>query len=261
LGSDMTEIVAVRKHSPITYKSMVPTFATIIVGAFILYLTFVEPSELKTYAALLTNGFMLLLLITFFGRFEETAVSSKEVALIGILGAIIAASRIPFAAIPNVQPCTFLIMAVGLVFGPLAGFMVGGTTAIVSNLFLGMGPWTIWQMAGWGMVGFVSGLIGKRSKDMSIVKMAILCFALGWMYNELLDFSSWVWLYNMDPAKFLAIFGAGLPFGLLHAGGNVVFTAAIGKPVMRAFRRFQSRFQVTYVDKVVQVPVGLTEEV
>lgn len=243
------DTVRVKTHSRITYMSLVPTVATITVAAFILYLTFVDSSDLKTYAALLTNAFMLLLLITFFGRFEETAVSSKEVALIGILGAIIAASRIPFAAIPNVQPCTFLIMAVGLVFGPLAGFMVGGTTAIISNLFLGMGPWAIWQMAGWGLVGFVSGLIGKKSKEVSVVKMAILCFMLGWMYNELLDFSSWVWLYNLDPEKFLFIFGAGLPFGLLHSGGNVVFTFALAKPVMRAFRRFQSRFQVTYVDR------------
>ena len=254
----MMETVTVRPHSPLTHKSLVPMALTILVGAFTLYLTFVNQSELRTYAALLTNAFMLLLLITFFGRFEETSVSSKEVALIGILGAIIAASRIPFASIPNVQPCTFLIMAVGLVFGPLAGFMVGGTTAIVSNMFLGMGAWTIWQMAGWGMVGFISGLIGKRSKDMSVMKMAILCFALGWMYNEILDFSSWVWLYNMNVANFVAVFAMGLPFGILHAGGNVVFTVALGKPVMRAFRRFQSRFQVTYVDKA---PVRIPEEV
>jgi energy-coupling factor transport system substrate-specific component len=258
MEADGIDVVKVRRHSPVTYKSLVPTLATIIVGAFILYLVFIDSSDLATYAALATNAFMLLLLLTFFGRFEETAVSSKEVALIGILGAIIAASRIPFAAIPNVQPCTFLIMAVGLVFGPLAGFMVGGTTAIVSNLFLGMGPWTIWQMAGWGMVGLLSGVIGKRSKDLSVTKMAILCFVLGMMYNELLDFSSWVWLYNMNVANFVAVFGMGLPFGLLHAGGNVVFTVALAKPVMRAFRRFQSRFQVTYVDKA---PVRIQEEV
>jgi hypothetical protein len=78
------------------------------------------------------------------------------------------------------------------------------------------------------------------------------------MYNELLDFSSWVWLYNMNVANFVAVFAMGLPFGILHAGGNVVFTVALGKPVMRAFRRFQSRFQVTYVDKA---PVRLPEEV
>ena len=93
---------------------------------------------------------------------------------------------------------------------------------------------------------------------MSVLKMAILCFCLGWMYNEILDFSSWVWLYNMNVANFVAVFAMGLPFGILHAGGNVVFTVALGKPVMRAFRRFQSRFQVTYVDKT---PVHLPEEV
>jgi energy-coupling factor transport system substrate-specific component len=249
MESGTMETTSVRPHSPISYKSAVPMILTILVGTFTLYLTLVDSSDLRTYAALLTNAFMLLLLLTFFGRFEETSVSSKEVALIGILGAIIAASRIPFASIPNVQPCTFLIMAVGLVFGPLAGFMVGSTTAIVSNLFLGMGAWTIWQMAGWGLVGFISGLIGKRSKDMSVAKMALLCFTLGWMYNEVLDFSSWVWLYNMNLANFVAVFAMGLPFGIMHSGGNVVFTVVLAKPVMRAFRRFQSRFQVTYVDK------------
>jgi energy-coupling factor transport system substrate-specific component len=126
---------------------------------------------------------------------------------------------------------------------------VGGTTAIVSNLFLGMGPWTIWQMAGWGMCGAISGLVGKK-KEMTIAKLAVFSFGLGILYSVLMDFSSWVWLYNMNTANLAAVYLMGIPFALLHAGGNVVFTLAIGKPVMRAFRRFQSRFQVTYVDKV-----------
>ena len=58
------ETVNVRPHSPITYKSAVPMVTTILVGAFILYLTFIDSSSLRTYAALLTNAFMLLLLVT-----------------------------------------------------------------------------------------------------------------------------------------------------------------------------------------------------
>ena len=35
------------------------------------------------------------------------------------------------------------------------GFMVGATTALVSNFFFGQGPWTPWQMLAWGAVGGV----------------------------------------------------------------------------------------------------------
>ena len=98
------ETVNVRPHSPLTYKSVVPMLSTVLVGAFILYLTFVDSSELRTYAALLTNAFMLLLLVTFFGRFEETSVSSKEVALIGNPGASGLSPSSPPTPWRNIEP-------------------------------------------------------------------------------------------------------------------------------------------------------------
>jgi energy-coupling factor transport system substrate-specific component len=94
-----------------------------------------------------------LVILAFFFEFESAAIGSKEIALVAMLGTISAAARVPFAAIPNVQPCTFIIICSGYVFGPVAGFMVGAVTALVSNLFLGQGPWTPYQMIAWGLAG------------------------------------------------------------------------------------------------------------
>jgi energy-coupling factor transport system substrate-specific component len=104
-------------------------------------------------------------------------------------------------------------------------------------------------MASWGLVGLLSGFIGKRRQQIGPLGIAVLGGILGMVYNTIMDFSSWVWLYGLDPTKFLAVYSLGLPFGIAHSIGNVVFALALGKPVLFAFRRFQRRFHVAYVDE------------
>lgn len=242
-------------------KTTVPLIGAIATFSALMLIAVFAKESLVYYAAFLTLLFVLFLVIMLFARFEEAGVTSKEVALVGILAAITAAARIPFAAIPNVQPCTFLIISTGIVFGPLAGVMVGSMTAAISNLFLGQGPWTVWQMAGWGLAGLISGYVGRRRPDIGLVGIAVMGAILGIVYGVLLDFSSWVWLYGLDPTKFLAVFALGLPFGLAHSIGNVVFAFALGKPVLFAFRRFQRRFHVAYSDTVPPPEGGQSQPV
>ena len=104
---------------------------------------------------------MFIIIIIMFIQFESRKITSKEISLVAVLSAVSAVSRIPFAAIPSVQPCTFIIMCTGYVFGPTAGFMVGATTALVSNIFLGQGPWTFFQMFAWGVIGASASLLNK----------------------------------------------------------------------------------------------------
>lgn len=51
----------------------------------------------------------------------------------------------------------FVIMVSALVLGGQNGFVIGAITALVSNIFLGQGPWTPWQMYAWGMVSLSVG--------------------------------------------------------------------------------------------------------
>lgn len=232
----------------VSKKTIIPVMGAVITLSVFIMLSLFARDSLVDYATILAFFFVLFLVILLFARFEETAMSSKEVALVGILAAITAAARIPFAALPNIQPCTFLIIATGIVFGPLSGVMVGSMTAAVSNMFLGQGPWTVWQMAGWGLVGLLSGYIGRRKPEIGPLGIAVLGVIFGMIYNTIMDFSSWIWLYGLDPTKFLAVFSLGLPFGIIHSIGNAAFALALGKPVLFAFRRFQRRFHVAYVD-------------
>ena len=217
--------------------SLVMSVASVVLGGLILAMAFFAAPLLSQYAAFLSFLLLLFILGIIFAKFEESKISSKEVALIGILGAIIAASRIPFAALPNIMPCTFLIIVTGLVFGALAGAMVGSMTAAVSNMFFGQGPWTPWMMVAWSMVGIVSGYVGKRYPNFGVRDIVLLGIVLGMAYTELMDFSSWLVFYRADPEYFVWTFSAGLPFGALHIVGNVIFALVLGKPVLTLFKR------------------------
>ncbi|MCK9906381.1 ECF transporter S component, partial [Frankia sp. Cpl3] len=113
------------------------------------------------------------------------------------LGALAALARVPFASIPNVQPTTFLVMLSGYVFGMRVGFLVGGIAALFSNVFLGQGPWTLWQMLAWGLSGASAGLLRRlleRQKNGQLLAttgkkwlFSVVCmlwgFLFGWIMN------------------------------------------------------------------------------
>ena len=186
-----------------------------------------------------------LAILAFFFKFEAIAISSKEIALIAMLGTISAVSRIPFAVIPNIQPCTYLIICSGYVFGPVAGFMVGAITALVSNLFLGQGPWTLYQMFAWGLAG-VSAAYLKRlepGKTWLIIFGVIWGYLYGWIMN------TWFWasfIYPLTFRTFLAYQLTSIWFDTLHAIGNAVFLGAFGMKTIAILQRFKMRFSIEY---------------
>ena len=74
---------------------------------------------------------------------------------------------------PNVKPTTDIVLLTGYVLGGAPGFAVGAVAALASNLFFGQGPWTPWQMAGWGGAGLLgAGLARVGGRELGRVSLA-----------------------------------------------------------------------------------------
>lgn len=183
-----------------------------------------------------------LYLIIFFRRFEKSPVSSKEVALIATMASLATVSRIPFSAVVSLQPVTFLVMISGYVFGSRTGFMVGALAALVSNFFLGQGPWTPWQMFCWGLAGATAALLGGRMKDFHLVSFLLLGVLWGFLFGWIMNFWHWAaFIYPLNWRTFLATYAASFPFDIIHALGNVIFTLVFGKSFCHILVRFRKR--------------------
>lgn len=188
-----------------------------------------------------------LAFLPLFFHIERSQITTRGIVMLAILAAVASVSRIPFAFIPNVQPATFIIIIAGIVFGKESGFIVGALTALVSNIFLGQGPWTPWQMLAWGVIGFCSGRLKNtwfiKKRFGQIVFGLLSGFFFGWIMNL------WVVLtvlQELQLAQILFIYGSSFPFDLAHGLANIFFLLLFSKRMVKTLNRFKKKYGILY---------------
>lgn len=159
-----------------------------------------------------------------------------------MLAAIGAVARVPFAGLPSVQPTSFVIITVGLVFGAESGFLVGALAALVSNIFLGQGPWTPWQMFAWGTMGMSAGLLRQFAGMGNLWVLNtfgfIWGFIFGWMMNLWIVFSN---MQNFTWEFLVGIYVSSFYHDLAHAISNIVFISLFSMSWTRILNRFKKK--------------------
>lgn len=191
------------------------------------------PSQL-----ILATGAVILALGVF--GWERGRGGTREVALVATLAAAAAAGRVLFAAIPSAQPVTTIAIVSGVALGPRAGAAVGATAALVSNAFLGQGPWTPWQMLCWGLAGASGGWLAPLLRR----RGALMAFGAAWgmAFGAIMDVYQ---LAAFGPAlnlsAFIAVHARGIPFDLAHAVCNVVLLGVAGPALIRLLERYARR--------------------
>jgi energy-coupling factor transport system substrate-specific component len=169
-----------------------------------------------------------------FAWYERSRPPSQVVALVAALAALAIAGRIAFAAFPNVKPTTDIVVFAGYALGPAPGFAVGAFAGLVSNFWFGQGPWTPWQMAGWGLCGVMGAALALGTRNASRLTLAAVCGFAGIAYGVLLNFSLMA-TYGGDLSlrHFLALEARAIPFDAAHAIGNIAFALLAGPAMVR----------------------------
>ncbi len=191
---------------------------------------------------------LALALVGGFAWYERSRPPSQVVALVAALAALSVAGRLALDPIPNVVPTTDITLITGYALGGPPGFAVGALSALVSNLWLGQGPWTPWQMAGWGLCGlFGAALAAASGRRLGRLGLAAACGFAGLAYGALLDLSVMV-SYGGEQSldRYLALSVRGIPFNIAHAAGNVAIALVAGPALVRMLGRFRSRFEARW---------------
>jgi len=183
-------------------------------------------------------------IIAGFAWYERSRPPAQVVALVAALAALAIAGRIAFAAFPNVKPTTDIVVFAGYALGGAPGFAVGALTALVSNFWFGQGPWTPWQMVGWGLCGVLGALLALGTRNAGRLTLAAVCGFAGIFYGALLNFSLMA-TYGGDLSwrHFLVLEARAIPFDVAHVLGNVVLALIAGPAMVRMLVRFRERFE------------------
>lgn len=190
-------------------------------------------------------SFMLLLcsILPAYWRFEREPLKTQTLMFLAILIALAVAGRVPFASLPSVQAASFVIILGGISLGPELGFVTGSTTALVSNMFLGQGPWTPWQMFAWGLMGLSAELIGRTQLCHRVIPMLIFGGVWGFVYGWIMDL--WFALAYVNPLtvkSFILAFTASAGLDLVHGLSNVVLIALLYRSWEKLIDRLNRKY-------------------
>ncbi|MDE3069460.1 MAG: ECF transporter S component [Acidobacteriota bacterium] len=179
--------------------------------------------------------------------YERSRPSARTVAVVATLAALTALGRDAFVALPEVKPITAMTLVSGYALGPLAGFMVGAVGMLSSNLLLGEGPYTPWQMAAWGLVGLLGALLGRISgRRLGRLPLALASAGAALMAKEVMNLYVWSLGGIYTPAALLARVGEGLPFDLVNVVSSFLFALAFAPELARLLGRVRERMTVRW---------------
>lgn len=215
-------------------------FVFILIGVF---LTLMMLLHNKHY---LMFSFMVLLcsILPAYWKFEKQPLTTQTLMFVAILIALAVAGRVPFAALPSIQAASFVIIVGGVSLGPELGFVTGSTTALVSNMFMGQGPWTPWQMFAWGLMGLSAGLIGMTKLKKSLIFMIIFGGVWGFLFGWIMDL--WYALQYVSPMtlkSFILAFASSALFDLYHGLSNIALIALLYRPWEKLFTRLDRKYR------------------
>lgn len=173
--------------------------------------------------------------------FTDSKFKSKNPGIIFTIIVILAVSgRLLLDPIPNVQPVTFLAIMVGIYFGISYSIVFATIVTLSSNVMLEHGIWSNYQIIAWASIGILAALLRGQfiqNNKLNITNVAIFAVFSGFMFDWIVSLSI---LHNVDTSFFLIYLLNGVPFDLLHAGGNVVFVAWLANPLSELMDRHTS---------------------
>ncbi len=179
--------------------------------------------------------------------YERRRPSARMLAVVATLAAMAALGRDAFVALPEVKPITAMTLVVGYALGPLPGFTVGALGMLASNIVLGQGPYTPWQMAAWGLVGLAGAALGALSRrGLGRVGLALACMVAALGAKEIMNIYTWTIGASHTPAALLATAAAAIPFDVVDAVASLLFGLAFATELAQLLARMRTRMDVRW---------------
>lgn len=191
--------------------------------------------------SLFLNVAILSIIVLSLIRSERSLRNQSQWGMLVLLAVFGVSGRILLDPIPNVQPVTVLVLLAGAYYGAPRALALAATIALVSNvIFMGHGPWTLFQAIGWGAIGLAGAILANHiivDGRIRIGLLAIIAAASGLAFNWFVSLSI---LFETDPSMLVPYLLNGLVFDLYHAVGNVVFVAWMASPLGEMMARHRS---------------------
>lgn len=189
---------------------------------------------------ILSLGIAVLALLLFMAGVERKNIGSRRMVITAIMTALAVFGRF----IPVFKPITAICVMAAMYLGAEAGFLCGSLSVLISNIYFGQGPWTPFQMLGFGLIGLFAGYTAEPLKR-SVALLLGYGVLSGIAYSFIMDIWTVLWYSGgFDVNLYLAALLSALPFTALYAVSNVAFLLLLRKPVGNKLSRVKIKYGV-----------------
>lgn len=161
--------------------------------------------------------------------------SVRKLTFLALTAAAAIVGRTLFISIPNVQPVTDIVLVMTLYLGLWEGFSVAMVTIMITNLYMGMGIWTVFQIITYGVIVLITWLFRRLLKKTFILQIVHSVLA-GILYGFIISLLQAVSFMGMD--RFLPYYAAGIYFDLLHGIGNGILYIIFVPVFIKLIRKY-----------------------
>ena len=157
---------------------------------------------------------------------RKAKLTIQQMVLFGVLGALTFALQVVMGPLPNIEPVSLLIMLFAATFGwkglyPVYIFLVR------EILFYGFSVWNVYYLYVWTILAVAAILMRKQQ---SPLVGALLSGGFGRVVGALCGIVDiFIGGFGYAAAKWVA----GIPFDLLHCGGNFVIALVMFDPLRK----------------------------
>lgn len=205
----------------------------------------------------------VLVNVPFYISFERRKPQARTIVLLTVLTGLAVAGRAAFFMVPFFKPVLAFAIIAGVSMGVNAGFITGSMTALVSNFLFGQGPWTVFQMAAWGLVGALAGLMrnnllsgrlpGSPRQGSSrtsclpggrSIPMMLYGFTAAFLIHGVITDLWTLFFVNDHPtlATVLSVYGAAIVPDAILGGATAFFLLILGEPIIRKIERVKRKY-------------------
>ena len=170
-------------------------------------------------------------------RDPKAELTLRETVLFGVLGALTFALKFAMALLPNIEPVSLMILLMAMMFGWKALYPVYLYVAL-EVLVYGLGAWNVYYLYVWAVLAVVAILFRRMESPLG---WALLSGAFGLAFGALCAIADvFIGGFGYAVAKWVS----GIPYDLLHCGGNFVIALVLVAPLRRLLTRLTEKMKL-----------------
>ena len=182
----------------------------------------------------------VMTLLVFAAGYEKKKVGTWRMVIASVMIALCVFGRF----IPLFKPITAITIITGMYIGSETGFLVGAMSALISNIYMGQGPWTAFQMLAWGLIGYIAGMAAEPLKRHRFLLLAY-GVVTGIAYSFIMDIWTTLWYSNgFDLGVYLSALVTAIPYTVSYAVSNFIFLLFLAKPFGEKLERIRKKYGI-----------------